>query len=91
MKKHTIHFAQTTTIEKLTDDLRPCYDAVLTLGDKVMVARSNYKGQYEAATYEFIDTPDDGFDAIECRLNLHEVADEVFEDNGHAIAWAMAH
>lgn len=91
MKKHTINFEQTTTIEKIADSLRPCYDAVLTLGEKVLVARSNYKGQYEAATYEFIDTPNEDFAVIECRLNLCEVADETFEDSGHAIAWAMAH
>lgn len=90
MKKHLINFEQTTTIENLSDNLCPGYDAVLTLGEKVLVARINYKGQYEAATYEFIDTPDDGFALIECRLNLCEVADETFEDNGHAIAWAMA-
>lgn len=89
MKKHAVHFPQVTTIEKLYDLLPCCYGAVLTYGDKVLVSMMNYKGEYEAAVYEFIDSIDEGFTEIECRLNLCEVADETFKDGGHGIAWAM--
>ena len=30
-----------------------------------------------------------GLDEIECRLNLTAMSQEVFEDGGHAIEWAM--
>lgn len=50
----------------------------------------NWKGQYEAATYEFIETPEEtGLGDIECRLNLLEIADGTFKDGGHALAWAL--
>ena len=50
----------------------------------------NWKGQYEAATYEFIETPEEtGLGDIECRLNLLEIADGTFKDGGHAMAWAL--
>ena len=45
---------------------------------------------FVAAVYEFIETPEEcGFSDIECRLNLVEVAEELFEDGGHAMAWCM--
>lgn len=48
------------------------------------------EGQYEAATYEFIETPEEtGLGDIECRLNLLEIADGTFKDGGHAMAWAL--
>ena len=43
-----------------------------------------------AGVYEFVDTPEEtGLDEIECRLNLTAMSQEVFEDGGHAIEWAM--
>ena len=51
----------------------------------------NWRGQYEAAIYEFIETPEEtGLGAIECRLNLVEIADETFKDGGHAMQWAIS-
>ena len=91
MKKHEINFLQTTTIEHLQDQIPSCYGGALTFGEKVLVTMVNWRGQYEAAIYEFIETSDEtGLGAIECRINLVEVADEIFKDGGHAMQWAIS-
>ncbi len=91
MKKHEINFLQTTTIEHLQDKIPCCYGGALTFGEKVLVTMVNWRGQYEAAIYEFIETPEEtGLGAIECRLNLVEIADETFPDGGHAMQWAIS-
>ena len=91
MKKHEINFLQTTTIEHLQDKIPCCYGGALTFGEKVLVTMVNWRGQYEAAIYEFIETPEEtGLGAIECRINLVEVADEIFKDGGHAMQWAIS-
>lgn len=90
MKKHEINFLQTTTMEHLQEKIPSCYGAAVTFGEKVLVTMINRKGRYEAATYEFIETPEEtGLGDIECRLNLLEIADETFNDGGHAFAWAL--
>ena len=91
MKKHEINFLQTTTIEHLQDKIPCCYGGALTFGEKVLVTMMNWRGQYEAAIYEFIETLEEtGLGAIECRVNLMEVADEIFKDGGHAMQWAIS-
>lgn len=90
MKNHHITFPQTTSIESLAGNLDPCYSAILTLDDRVLVANMNWKGQYEAAVYEFIKTPKEtGLGSIECRLNLIGISDKTYKDSGHAVAWCM--
>ena len=90
MKKHEINFLQTPTIERLQAKLPGCYAGALTFGEKALVTMVNWRGQYEAAIYEFIETPEEtGLGEIECRLNLVEIADETFKDGGHAMQWAI--
>lgn len=90
MKKHKIVFPQVTNIETLDGSIARCYGAVLKYGDKVLVANMNWKGQYEAAIYEFVETPEEtGLGDIECRLNLIDIANKTFKDGGHAMAWCM--
>ena len=90
MKKHEINFLQTTTIEHLQDQIPSCYGAAVTFGEKVLVTMVNWRGKYEAAIYEFIETPEEtGLGDIECRLNLVEIADGTFPDGGHAMQWAI--
>ena len=90
MKKHEINFLQTTTIEHLQDKIPCCYGGALTFGEKTLVTMVNWRGQYEAAIYEFIETPEEtGLGQIECRLNLVEIADETFKDGGHAMQGAI--
>jgi len=78
----------TTTMEHLM--MRVAAEgAVLRMGDKVLVTDRAMKG-FTAAVYEFIETPEEtGLGHIECRLNLTAMSQEVFEDGGHAIEWAM--
>lgn len=90
MKKHCITFEQITNIEDLTEGGSPCYDALVRYRGMVLAAMLNWKGRYEAAVYEFIETPEEtGLGEIECRLNLVGISDETYEDSGSAIEWAM--
>ena len=91
MEKHGINFLQTTTIEHLQDKIPCCYGGALTFGEKVLVAIMNWRGQYGAAVYEFIETPEEtGLGQIECRINLVEIAEDTFADGGHAMQWAIS-
>ena len=75
----------TTTMEDLAMKVNATVGAVL----KMVVADRGWKG-FIAGVYEFVDTPEEtGLDEIECRLNLTAMSQEVFEDGGHAIEWAM--
>ena len=79
----------TTTMENLSMQITAGEGAVLKMGDKVLVTDIAWKG-FIAGVYEFIETPEEtGFGYIECRLNLIAMSAELFEDGGHAIAWAM--
>lgn len=85
----TFHkFEGTTNMESLQIKASS-YGAVLKYGDQVLVADIGWKG-FSAAVYEFIETPEEtGLPDIECRLNLVEAAEDVFEDGGHAMAWCL--
>ena len=77
-----------TTMENLMMKVAAA-GAVLQMGDKVLVTDHAMRG-FIAGVYEFVDTPEEtGLDTIECRLNLVAMSEMVFEDGGHAIAWAM--
>ena len=79
----------TTTMENLSMQVSAGEGAVLKMGDKVLVADAAWKG-FIAGVYEFVETPEEtGLGYIECRLNLIAMSAELFEDGGHAIAWAM--
>lgn len=79
----------TSTMEDLSMKVTAGEGAVLRMGDKVLVTDHAWKG-FIAAVYEFIETPEEtGYGYIECRLNLITMSEELFEDGGHAIAWAM--
>ena len=62
---------------------------VLTYGDKVLVAGFSYNGPdepgYYGAVYEFL------YDTTSCEdpVGIREVSEVEFEDDGHAIAWAL--
>ena len=79
-----------TTIETLDFKMRPAYDALVRYKHHVCLAAMNYKGEYKAEIYEFVDEPEtDGFSEIECRLALIEKADTKFTDSGSAIKWCF--
>ena len=72
------------------EDLETRWSKVLTFGDKVIMAGYYYNGQnkpcYFGAAYEFLD---EGKQDCESAIGLAAVSEVEFEDDGHAIAWAM--
>ena len=71
------------------EDLECRWSKLLTFGDKVVIAGYYYNGKnkpcYFGATYEFLD--DDH--TCEGTIGLRAASEVDFEDDGHAIAWAM--
>ena len=71
------------------EDLECRWSKVLTFGDKTIMAGYYYNGAnkpcYFGAAYEFLtdDTTCEG------AIGLRAVSEVEFEDDGHAIAWAM--
>lgn len=71
------------------EDLEFRESKVLTFGDKVLVAGYYYNGagkpSYFGAAYKHID------DDMSCEgtITLEAVSEVEFDDDGHAIAWAM--
>ena len=64
-------------------------DLESTFGDKILLAGHYYNGKgqpsYFGAVYEHLD------DDLSCEgiIGLREASEVEFEDDGHAIAWAM--
>ena len=87
MKKYRL--PNPTTSEDLERRFSGMDGKVLNYGDRVLVAGYYYNGQgqpnYYAAVYEHLD------DDLSCEgtLGLREVSEVYFEDEGHAIAWAL--
>lgn len=76
--------------EKTTpEDLECGWSKVLTFGDKVVVAGHYYQGpgmpSYYGAVYSFLKEDHD----CDSEILLENISDEFFEDDGHAIAWAL--
>ena len=72
------------------EDLGCDWETVLRYGDRILLAGHWYNPDgksWIAAVYEYLDD-----DATECddMIGIREVSAERFEDNGHAIAWAIA-
>ena len=65
------------------------WSKVLTYGNKVLLAGHFYQGMgkpsFFGAVYEF--TTDDK--SCEGQIELKAISEEFFEDDGHAMAWAM--
>ncbi len=87
MKKEfkSYKFETSTTMEQLEMNSNS-YGAVLKYGNKVIFATMNYKGEILAAIY---DGKASGRFDIEGHIELAEIAGQTFEDNGHAVAWAI--
>ena len=71
------------------EDLESRWSKVLTFGDRILVAGHYYNGagkpSYFGAVYEHLD------DDLSCEgiIGLREASEVEFEDDGHAILWAM--
>ena len=87
----TYRLPETTTPENLETRFFTGSATFLTFGNKTLMAGYYYSGRnansYFGAVYEF--TTDDH--TCEGEIRRTAVSDKMFEDNGHAIAWAMAH
>lgn len=85
--KSTYRLPNTTTPEEL--ECR--WSKLLTFGNRVVIAGYFFNGRnkpcYFGATYEFLG--DDH--TCEGPIGLRAASEVEFEDDGHAIAWAMAH
>ena len=72
-----------------SEDLETRWSKVLTFGDKLVLAGYYYNGKnkpcYYGATYEFL--TDDH--TCEGAIGLRAASEVEFEDDGHAILWAM--
>ena len=72
------------------EDLECRWSKTLRFGDRVIMAGYYYNGHnkpcYFGATYEFLD---EGKHDCESTIGLTAVSEVEFEDDGHAIAWAM--
>ncbi|WP_322204470.1 hypothetical protein [Acutalibacter intestini] len=89
-KAQTYRLPQTTTPENLETRLMLGGGTLLTFGDRILVAGYFYDPSgrsYYGATYRFT-TADH---TCEGEMELVSISEDTFEDNGHAIAWAMAH
>lgn len=73
------------------EDLETRWSRVLTYGDKVLLAGYFYNGINKpcwfGAVYEFLDN-EERHDC-ESFIGLRAASEVAFEDDGHAIAWAM--
>ena len=88
-KVDTYQLQRATTPEELEMKMMHGGGAILTFGDRILVAGYSYNPNgrcYYEATYRF--TAADH--TCEGRVELVSVSKDTFEDNGHAIAWAMA-
>ena len=89
MKKIEMHAKTFRLPERTTHEELECrWSHVLKFGDRVLLAGYffAYKGaDWFGAIYRF--TTDDH--TCEGQIELVEVSQEFFEDEGHAIAWAM--
>ena len=88
-KAETYRLPTATTPEDLETRLMGSRGTILIFGDRIRVAGYYYNPNgrhYFGATYRFT-TADH---TCEGAAELVSIADETFEDNGHAIAWAMS-
>ena len=71
------------------EDLETRWSKVLNFGDKVILAGYYYNGpnkpSYFGAIYEHLDEDT----SCEGTIGLYKVSELEFEDDGHAMAWAM--
>ena len=72
------------------EDLECRWSKLLNFGDKVVIAGYYYNGQnkpcYFVAVYEFLSEDH----TCEGAIGLRDASEIEFEDDGHAIAWAIS-
>ncbi|WP_406711891.1 hypothetical protein QEV67_04425 [Trueperella pyogenes] len=78
-----------TTLENIRSE----HPIAMQHADRVIVAAHTWKKDQglgvQGRIYEFIDEPGIEFATIECRIQLVAQSEELFTDEGQAIAWAI--
>lgn len=73
------------------EDLEQRWSTVLNFGDKILVSGYFWNGPgrpgYFGAVYEYLD--DDQEHDCESPIGIRAVSEVEFEDDGHAVAWAI--
>ena len=82
----TFRLPETTTPENLACN----WSTTLNFGDKVLLAGYYYNGRNANSYFAAIYTHTDSDLSCEGEIRLTAVSEEMFEDNGHALAWGMA-
>lgn len=88
-KAATYRLHQTTTPENLELQMMHNGGTILTFGNFTLVAGYYYNPNgrcYYGAIYRFTTTDR----TCEGEIKLVTISDDTFEDNGHAMAWAMS-
>ena len=88
-KADAYRLQRVTTPEELEMKMMHNSGTILTFGDRILVAGYFYHPNgrsYFGAAYRFT-TADH---TCEGKIELVSISDDTFEDNGHAIAWAMS-
>jgi hypothetical protein len=87
-KVNTYRLQKTTTPENLEMKMLNNGGTILTFGDRILVAGYYYDPNgrsYYGAAYRFTTAGH----TCEGEIELTAISEDTFEDNGHAIAWAM--
>ena len=78
--------------ETTTPETLGCtWSTTLNFGDKILLAGYYYNGRGQNSFFGAVYTFTTADHSCEGEIRLTAVSDEFFADNGHAIAWAMAH
>ena len=75
----------------IPEELACSWNCTLDFGNKVLLAGHYYSGRSQNSFYGAVYEYTTGNHTCEGEIRLTAVSEERFADNGHAIAWAMAH
>ena len=87
----TYRLPETTTLENLETRFYTSSATFLTFGSKILMAGYFWNGPKNPCYYGAVYTFTASDHSCEGEIKLMAASEVAFEDNGHAIAWAMAH
>ena len=87
----TFRLPETTTLENLETRFYTSSATFLTFGSKILMAGYFWNGPKNPCYYGAVYTFTASDHSCEGEIRLTAVSEVAFEDNGHAIAWAMVH
>jgi hypothetical protein len=90
-KARTYRLPETTTPEDLETRFYTSSATFLTFGNKILMAGYFWNGPKNPCYYGAVFAFKTEDHTCEGEIKLMAASEVAFEDNGHAIAWAMAH